>query len=887
MKKVSLVRASLKSAWGTAVFVITSGLLFGPCSHALAQASNVLQRVPNTTLQMPQTPQSFWFQLQNAFGNLVFNSPLALYTPSGETNRVFVLEQTGRIYVITNLAAPNKTLFLDLSRKVIVGNWLEGLRAMAFHPGYATNGFFFVGYNLDTQTAAGTGSHYRVSRLSVSPDNPNLALATNEMPFITQRYTTTFGACNNLLFGPDGYLYLAVTDPSLDSGDSLTTAQRIDLDLFSGILRIDVDRRPDSLAPNPHPAVTTNYAIPPDNPFIGATKFNGASVDPTKVRTEFYAVGLRNPWELAYDEATGLLYLGDPGPPLSTVDRLDVIAKGGNYGWPFRLGTSPGPLSSKTPAGFVGVNPIYQSTYWAIFIGAVVYQGPRFPQLEGALLVSDYNNGYLSALRYAGTNVPPVQRLATESGIISLSTDPGNGDLLAVNYDSGLIRRLTNSTRLVGTPLPPTLADTGAFASLAALTPNAGVVPYDLNLPSWSDNAQETRWFSIPSMPRTIGFSRDGNWSFPPGTVWVQHFDLELTNGVPASAFPLETRLLVSTPIGAYGVNYRWGGSLTNAALVPAQGLDEAFTIQDGGTVRTQVWHYPSQSECVTCHNPLAGYALAFNTAQLNRTRHYGGVAQNQIRALSDAGYFSQNLSEQYTLPALAPPTNGAISLDFRVHSYLAANCVQCHQPGGIGRGNFDTRLTTPLRTSGLINGIPIDTLGDRANLLITPGSTQHSVLFSRISNLGPDYMPPLGSTVLDPQALDLFATWITNGLAGYQSYADWQVAYFGSTNSPDAAPNATNLLAYLTGTNPLRPSDDWSIGIGIAGTQPQISFLDIANRGFQVQWTTNLPNPNSWQPLDVPGNAPLFSVTNSQGSVSDPSAAASSKFYRVQVIEP
>ncbi|MEO8427270.1 MAG: PQQ-dependent sugar dehydrogenase [Verrucomicrobiota bacterium] len=779
-------------------------------------------------------------------------------------------------------------MFLDLSKQILLGD--EGsLFALTFHPGYATNGFFFVGYNLTTRTAAGSGAHYRVSRFSVSAEDPNRALTNSELPLITQRDIAGTALCDDLLFGPDGYLYVAVIDPNAQAGG---TPQAIDTNLFSGILRIDVDKKPGSLAPDTHPAVTTNYAIPSDNPFVGATSFNGAPVDSAKVRTEFYAVGLRNPWRMSFDELSGLLYVGDVGNNLR--DEINIVVKGGNYGWPYREGTGPGPKASKTPPGFTSINPIHEYANPSAVIGGVVYRGERYPQLQGAFIFGDYVKGQISALRYEGTNLVPAQKLTAQAGVVAFGFDPSNGDVLVVNREGGRIMRLIYSTNLVGTPLPPTLADTGAFADLTTLTPNTGVVPYDLNVPFWSDNARKTRWFSVPDLTKTIGFNRDGNWSFPTGTVWIKHFELELTNGVPASARRLETRLIVRTATGVYGVTYRWGDSLTNSVLVPEEGLDEAFTIQDSGVVRTQVWHYPSRSECLTCHTPVADHALGFKTAQLNREIDYGGTSQNQLRALSDAGYFATNLSEFYTLPAVAHPTNAAVSLDFRVRSYLAVNCVQCHQPGGAALGHFDTRLTTPLSASGLMNELLIDSLGDSENRVIKPGSPEHSVLLTRIANLGPNHMPPLATSVLNQEAIDLLRAWITASATNYEGYADWQLSHFGSTSAPGSAPEedadsdgASNELEYLTGTNPLLVGDGWGIGIAIAGANAEIHFPRIANRGFEVQWTTNLSDPNSWQPLDVPGNEPVFAFTNSTVKVQDTLTNALSKFYRVRIREP
>ena len=287
--------------------LIAAALSCGAGMEAAAQTTNLLQRTSNSTLKMPALPASFGYKTSPALGNLVFNNPVALRTPAGETNRLFVVEQGGRIYVITNLAAPTKTLFLDLSSQALVGP-LSGLFALAFHPGYSTNGFFYAGYNLNAQTADGSGPHYRVSRFSVSSQDPNSALTNSELPLITQRYVGN-GFCDDMLFGPEGYLYISVADPNQDAGGS---PQAIDANLYGGILRIDVDQKPGSLPPNPHPAVSTNYAIPADNPFVGATNFNGAQVNPASVRTEFYAVGLRNPWRMSLDILTGLLYVGDP-----------------------------------------------------------------------------------------------------------------------------------------------------------------------------------------------------------------------------------------------------------------------------------------------------------------------------------------------------------------------------------------------------------------------------------------------------------------------------------------------------------------------------------------------------------------------------------------------
>jgi hypothetical protein len=528
----------------------------------------------------------------------------------------------------------------------------------------------------------------------------------------------------------------------------------------------------------------------------------------------------------------------------------------------------------------------------------VVYRGNRITPLYGAYVFGDYGGGgRVWATTYNGTTATPRQLLLQDTGISSFGVDPSNGDILYADLAGGInstIDRVIPSTS-TGTPLPDSLAATGAFADLMTLTPNAGIVPYDLNVPFWSDNGIKARCFSVPNTNLTMVFNRDGNWSFPNGAVWVKHFDLELTNGVPESRRRLETRFIVKYSGGVYGMTYRWGDSVTNATLVPEAGLDESFVIDEGGGIlRTQVWHYPSRAECLQCHTAAGGFALGFNTPQLNRDFDYNSAITNQIAALSLAGYLNTNVTGIHALRSLAHPTNATASMESRVRSYLAANCVQCHQPGGTAQGFWDARIATTTPNAGIINGELINNAGNPDNRVIAPGSLDNSMMLARISTLGDGRMPPLATTVLDSQAINLLSAWITNDLPDYVSFTDWQTSNFGSTNAPNTGPEgdfdgdgAKNHLEYLTQTSPTNSLDLWNISIQINHDTPQIVFPQIANAAFEVQATTDLLNNNSWSPLDVPENQPFFSVSNRMATVQDASPADTNKFYRVRVYSP
>jgi hypothetical protein len=385
-------------------------------------------------------------------------------------------------------------------------------------------------------------------------------------------------------------------------------------------------------------------------------------------------------------------------------------------------------------------------------------------------------------------------------------------------------------------------------------------------------------------------------WTYPTGSVWIQHFELELTNGVPESRRRLETRLLVrdTTSSGVYGVTYRWHDDPTNATLVADTGLDESFAINDGGMVRTQVWHYPGRNECLVCHTPVSRGVLGFTTHQLNRDFDYGGIVDNQLRALNNVRYFTTTLTNLHPLRSLPALDDESWSVEARARAYLVANCSPCHLPGGTGQAQFDTRIWTPLSQANLINGPLNNTFGDPDNRVVVPGSLSRSMLLTRLSTRGPGQMPPVGTALADTQAVALLSRWITNDLPGYQTMAAWQMAHFGSTNAPDALPTAdpdmdraSNLLEWLTGTSPTNALEAWGISAERSSDTVEIVYPRVANRGFEVQWTAALTTNTSWNVLDVPQNRPFLSASNDTVRVPDAATNGGVRVYRVRVFEP
>jgi len=315
--------------------------------------------------------------LQRAFGQLEFHRPVQV-THAGD-NRLFVVEQNGRIRVFEN--SPDRgtpDVFLDIRSQVRRKDNEEGLLSLAFHPRYAANGFFYVYYS------ASKPRRGILSRFTVSADDPNRAEPDSEKVIleVDQPYGNHNGA--TVLFGPDGFLYMSLGDGGSafdpqDNGQNLST-------LLGSILRIDVDHEQDGHA----------YAIPSDNPFV----------DRPLARGEIWAYGLRNVWRMSFDRETGDLWAGDVGQ--NTWEEIDLITRGGNYGWrireaahPFKQGTPPDPM----------IDPVVEypqrrgqgrsrELVGMSITGGFVYRGRSQPRLAGLYFYADYVTGRIWAMRY-------------------------------------------------------------------------------------------------------------------------------------------------------------------------------------------------------------------------------------------------------------------------------------------------------------------------------------------------------------------------------------------------------------------------------------------------------------------------------------------------------
>jgi|GEM_PF-1374382 len=340
-----------------------------------------------------------------------FEHPVFVTHAGDGSGRLFVAEKAG---LIRQLGSEQP--FLDLRDRVGADGAEQGLLGLAFHPHFATNGWFFVHYtdrNGDTT----------ISRFQIASDGQHADPDSEQIEFFQHQPEETHNG-GMLAFGPDGLLYVGLgdgggRDDPLGNGQNLETA-------FGAILRINVDQ-------------DTLYSIPDDNPFATAT---GA-------RSEIWAYGLRNPWRFSFDHSTGDLYIADVGQ-----DRYEQIymltynaSSDNNFGWPIVEGGRCLKNNHCDRAEFAQPIAVYDHRYGCAVVGGYVYRGTQLPSLYGHYLFGDFCSGRIWALQRSYDNAMESIELLNSGLTISSFGEDETGELYVTDFNKGKVYRLTDSTR--------------------------------------------------------------------------------------------------------------------------------------------------------------------------------------------------------------------------------------------------------------------------------------------------------------------------------------------------------------------------------------------------------------------------------------------------------
>jgi len=728
--------------------------------------------------------------VEQAFANLSWDSPIQI-TPFPDSTDLLVAETDGRLYrVPDDDATTTRTLLLDIRDRAWYYNWTTndnstkhgGMQTFALHPRFGKGegkDFIYVFYLHNENDAATAGAPYydRLSRFTWDPGGAAFDPAS-ELVLINQYDTTKGHDGGGLVFGPDGFLYIAFGDEGIQGTGATGYTQMLNGRVRSGVWRIDVDqqggsvshpilRQPYNESPS-HGSYTQGYYIPSDNPWVNP---DGSVLE------EFYAIGLRQPHRMTHDAATGF-WIGDVGH--ETREEIDVLdAPGLNFQWNYREGSAAGFRAVPSPLIGTERGPVFDYSHSGAdslgncVIGGYVYRGSAIPFLQGKYIFGDNGSQGIHALDYnpvtktanSVTRIGQARSGNIWTGISSFGQDAegelfvmqmgagqtGNGRIFRIRPDTGAIQ---NSI------FPATLSATGFFTDVASLTPAPAMIPYEVNMPLWSDGTEKQRWMMIPGdgTPNTaaerITYSDNGHWNLPVGSVLVKNFSL------PDGGRRLETRVLVRGSDGEWGgVTYKWLPDQSDAILLEEGGME---TLNIGGDPVEYL--FPARTQCNTCHSTIAGGVLGLSTRQFNRRLTYSATGRtvNQVETLSELGLIGTALSEVSLRNALtsADRNDESVSNQDFVRSYLDSNCSHCHLPGG-SRALFDARLTTSLAYQNLLCGAVNDDLGIDGAAVIKPGLAEQSIMLQRMNTIAGHRMPPIGRGRIDQTAVVHLANWI------------------------------------------------------------------------------------------------------------------------------
>ncbi|NWF89255.1 MAG: PQQ-dependent sugar dehydrogenase [Ignavibacteriaceae bacterium] len=510
--------------------------------------------------------------IHNAFPNLTFSNPLDLQNSADGTNRIFVVEQTGIIYVFENYSDVSvKKIFLDISDSVSSGGEM-GLLGLAFHPNYENNGYFFVNYTKSQPYRRTLIVRFQVSSTNSDSADRHSSKILMEIP---QPYSNHNGG--QLSFGPDGYLYIALGDGG-SGGDPQNNAQNKS-SLLGKLLRIDVDQAQGN----------KNYSIPIDNPFVNNNQ---------GYKEEIFAFGLRNPWRFSFDIPSNRLWCADVGQ--DAWEEIDLIVKGGNYGWRCYEGSHDYDLDGCTSTEYIPPVWEYSHQEGSSITGGFVYRGSNIPELFGKYIYADFISRKIWALTYDGVNPAVNQLLLTANGSISSFGVDENNELYICSFNGRIYKLKSNSS-------------IDAPSNLRVVSNS----PTSIEL-EWNDNSDNETGFKIERQVGTNAF--------------------ELVDSVAANV----TSFLDNSISNAFSYGYRV--SAFNSTSSSSYSNVASFVTKTDDKLNSLPENFQLNQNYPNPFNPTTNIEYAINRRQTITLKIYDSLGhdiETLVSGEKDAGYYS------------------------------------------------------------------------------------------------------------------------------------------------------------------------------------------------------------------------------------------------------
>jgi len=397
----------------------------------------LLAFIPKSTHVSGLSPVQTWPQIELITYTQGLVQPVHLTHSGDGSGRLFVVERKGRIRIIAD-GVLTETAFLDITDRVRSSGNEEGLLSVAFPSDYAEKGYFYVYYTNED------GDNL-LARYSLKSGFSGQADPDSEDPILLLPHPDHKNHNGGqLAFGPDGYLYIGTGDGG-GAGDPDQNAQDLS-SLLGKLLRIDVEFAysppvsdthtlflPLITMSNSNAISTSNYRIPPDNPFV----------ENPDAREEIWALGLRNPWRFSFDRLTGDLYLGDVGQrDYEEIDFQPSSSPGGeNYGWSIMEASHCYEADTCDKTGLVLPVAEYTHTLGCSVTGGNVYRGELHPELQGIYIYADYCSGLIWGLKYVDNKWQSQDLLPTDMMISSFGEDEA-GEVYVIDYSAGVIYQI-------------------------------------------------------------------------------------------------------------------------------------------------------------------------------------------------------------------------------------------------------------------------------------------------------------------------------------------------------------------------------------------------------------------------------------------------------------